>query len=252
MINKKPMENTLSEHSEKHVSPEFVKSLISGICHDVGAPVRHIVQFSRMLADADSAYTAAEKQTRWLSIINESGGRLQDMLKALSVFSRLSVSVHDSKKLDLKLLLERLLDFHQAHTLAKNRQVEINVQGDWPEIEGSEDHWQTLFSCLIENALYFQPEDLSHTIRLTICCDYNDSLLDIRFEDNGIGVPENQFPVLTKPFKRTNHLDEYPSLGMGLAYCQYIAELDHALLKFSSSPSGGFIVRYTQQGIRRT
>jgi len=61
-------------------------------------------------------------------------------------------------------------------------------------------------------------------------------------EDNGIGVTENLWPVLTTPFKRMQSDTDYPGIGMGLTYCDRIAELNGTDLTFGLSALGGLAV----------
>lgn len=236
-----------SEHPANHVSIKFVEKLIRGICHDFGAPVRHATQFSQMLNQSDLQKGMEDKHLRWLSMIEESGVQMQAMLTSLSLLSRLTMQTDQTTRLDLRVIFDRLLSFHQrACSNHVKHEVDITINEDWPSIIGCEHHWTTLFSCLIENALMYQPKDPEHAIKLKVCCGHVNSKLTFTLEDNGIGASEHQRNEMARPFKRLNRPEDYPGIGMGLAYCECIAELNNAQLNFNESQLGGLCVTYTQ------
>ena len=66
-------------------------------------------------------------------------------------------------------------------------------------------------------------------------------------DDNGIGTSESQRQDIARPFKKLHADDDFPGMGMGLAYCTVIAEVNNASLSFDESPMGGLRVVYRQQ-----
>ena len=236
-----------------YVRAHFVERLISGICHDIGAPARHAVQFTQLLNDNLDENTDSpmeEKHKRWLSMVHDSGKEIQTMLSSLPILSRLSMRSSEMIQLDLHDLWNRSFSFHKECTISDGTQIEITVNEAWPTIVGCEEHWRMLFSCLLENAFVFQPKTSEHVIQLAVYCELVETELRFSLEDNGIGVSENQRKEMSRAFKRLNGRDEYPGIGMGLTYCEYIAELNNATLSFAESSLGGLLVSYSQPYIQ--
>ena len=231
------------------INTAFLESLLSGVCHDIGAPARHIVQFSQMLEQLDEGASLDEKHRRWLSIVQQSGQEIQAMLGSLSLLSRLSKLAEKVTRLELSDLFERAWHHHKVHTLAPNRQLELTFEGAWPIIVGCHEHWYQLFSHLIENAIIFQPADPHHVIHVKVTCACDGADLTLSIEDNGIGASEHQCSQMCRAFKQLNHKEDYPTagLGMGLTYCNYIAELNGGTLSLGESHLGGLCVEYQQQ-----
>lgn len=229
-----------------YVTSHLVEELIRGIGHDVGAPARHIVHFSQMLSERDNETPLDDKHLRWLDMIHDSGKLIQSMLSGLSQLSRMSIVASNTELLDLGALFNKQLAFHQEYTLAEGSQLETSLPETWPTIEGNKEHWQTLFSCLLENACKFQPNNTEHIVKISVSCTDDGSNLRFVLEDNGIGVRETQWENIPRPFKRLHSPDEYEGIGMGLAYCNFIAELNQAHLRFGTSKLGGLKVTYKQ------
>lgn len=229
----------------KTVSNDFVDRLIRGICHDMAAPTRHIVQFSQMLNTTPQGKLEQEKQIKWLSFINDSGVKTQKMLSSLNQLSMISSSL-TIESINLKFLFNEVVDNLKVNNIEKWKDVELKVNDTWPYVEGVKNHWQLLFTYLLENAVLFQPNDENNKITISVDCNKHASSISLVVEDNGIGLTEYQFSEATKPFKRFNPVEEYQGIGMGLTYCDYISQLNNATLEFEHSRLGGLKVTYRQ------
>lgn len=247
-----------AEQTKSSVSAEFVEHLIRGINHDIGAPARHVGGFARLLCERDIAGEALNEQQRdWLGIINEGGQRIQAMLNGLTALPKLSRSKDNRSKINLRALFEKEIAVVMESGRYDNRFAEIVLAGDWPVVVGSQEHWLTLFSALLDNALKFRPVSSSHITRVDVRCTFrsvgNSSSVVFTIVDNGIGLEERQIKDLARPFKRLRG-DEYAGLGLGLTYCRFIAELNGAELTIMPASSAsatpeqttGLLVRYSQ------
>lgn len=223
-----------------HVDTQFVEQLLYGISHDLGAPFRHVAQFSALLQDSASE-RLEEKEVRWLTMINQSAIKTQDLLKSLVGLSRLSTRLGEPSTIKLKSLLDDTLQRHKAQIISAK--AEIHSSKHWPDMLGYQEHWETLLSCLIQNSLTFHKKDTNPQINI-YCLD-NERELELTIEDNGIGIVESQRKYVTRPFKKLNHPDDYPGIGVGLTYCAYIAQLNMATLAFHESSLGGLKVIFS-------
>lgn len=241
----------MNRNSAFTVSDNFITSLLYGISHDLGAPARHIVQITQLLNSLSDTQTLEAKHLRWLELLQESGRTIQNMLGGLSKFALLSNSIDNLSLVDLKLTFEEQLALSRAAIVHDKRDVELNIQFVNQPLMVSKIHWQTLFSCLISNALLYQPKDTFAAIQLDATCTIDDAELRFSLSDHGVGISSSQCAEAVRPFKRCHKKESYPGLGLGLAYCQYIAELNNGSLSIHSSPkdslkSNRTEVTYTQ------
>ncbi len=232
------------------IDPKFVSELVSGICHDFGAPTRHVLQFSQLLSKELGSSDIDEKQKRWLGFLIDSGSQIGAMLSSLAKLNTLTSVMNESSidQIDLKELFNNAFSYCESiHT--HDSGIELTVSGDWPVIEGVSEHWIVLFRSIISNAMIFNPKDSSHIIKIHTNLVTVDGHISFMIEDNGIGVTADQREVICRPFKRFHPPDAYPGIGMGLTYCAYIAELNDARLSFEESSLGGLRVNYCYQYI---
>ncbi len=230
--------NTVKQLEDVYNSEQ---ELVYGISHDMGAPLRSVVQFSQLLQNK-LREQLDEKETFWLQLIQENGVKAQNMIDALLVYSRLSSQCNKDESFNLNSALQEAIAEHEDAISGATTQLDVPVQ--LPDFVGCRDHWVVLFSNLIANALLYQPRDEQHQVKLKITCAIDADVLSISIEDNGIGVPEEQWPRLTMPFKRMQAEEEYPGMGMGLACCNRIAIQHKGKLCFSKSSMGGLAVKY--------
>lgn len=229
----------MSASSEQN---EGIQKIVYGISHDMSAPLRAVVQFSQLLKNRLSD-RLDEKETYWLQLIEENGSHAQKMIEALLTYSRLSTENLPEESFLLQDVLHRSLSKLDAQITEQS--ANIVVEGDWPGVLGCEQHWFKLFSEVLRNALLYQPKEINHKPQVTIRCEQSPGQVLVCIEDNGIGVKNTMLDVITTPFKRLHAEQDYPGIGMGLSYCERIAELLGGQLEIVTSASGGLAVTYS-------
>lgn len=218
------------------------QQLVYGITHDMGAPLRSVVQFAGMLEQRLDE-RLDERERYWLQLVRDGGEQAQAMLAALLQYSRLTTEPGPLERIPLRAALDAALDALAERIEAASASIEIAA--GLPEITSYPRHWQLLFHSLLDNALKFQAKDGKQLPNVQINCARNGNRLVLTVDDNGIGVAEAQWPVITTPFKRLHAEQDYPGLGMGLAYCERIAQLHAGRLEPCHSRLGGFAIRFS-------
>ena len=220
------------------ISTRFLENVLRGIRHDLGAPVRHLVNFSQMLNELNDL-PLQDKHRQWLFYIQQGSTQLQDMLHSLTTLTELCQQ-REASEVDLR---DLFLQVYQE--CSKGEEVVLDISSHWPRVKVCKNHWQQLFLNLVSNALLFHPTKAQHIKHLKVRCEQHAQLV-FTIEDNGIGVSESNRGEIRRAFKRLHDTQEYSGFGMGLSYCDLIAELNHATLAFSDSPLGGLCVTYSQ------
>lgn len=223
---------------------EFLKNLVYGISHDMGAPVRHATSFSSLLMNQASD-RLTEKEMQWLQFIHNGGLRAQAQIDALLSLSRIASQASEPQETTIKDVI--------THSL-KNLSI-INANATIVLPEGRDDNqpltliqsqWSRVTQELVSNALLFQPQNTEHRAEVHISSQINRNTLTLVVKDNGIGMSEKDKQNICKPFKQLNG-DVYKGIGMGLTYVNFIAELHQGSLTFQDSELGGTTAIYSQQ-----
>jgi light-regulated signal transduction histidine kinase (bacteriophytochrome) len=235
-------------------SADVLQQLVYSISHDMGAPLRAVVQFSQLL-EKRLKNRLDEKERYWLQLVQQGGEKGQEMLDGLLRYSRLASSDNCVTHFDLGTLVQTVIDTevqksesrHSKSRYPKSGHTLIaRVTSNLPSMDGITDHWRLFFSCVINNAVTYQPKETNdHTPTVLVHCECIEGCNHIQIDDNGIGVSEKQRSELIRPFMRAQSAEDYPGIGMGFSYCDRIAQLHGGYLHFETSPLGGLRVVYS-------
>ena len=123
--------------------------------------------------------------------------------------------------------------------LIKNLNVENAqlIRNNLPTINSSSLSLSLIFQNLINNALNYQSKDT--VPKIEISCFENKTNWFFEVKDNGIGIPEEYFETIFKPFKRLHTQSEYPGSGLGLAACKKLVEKMDGDIKVESEIQKG-------------
>jgi len=218
-----------------------VDNMVYGISHDMGAPLRAVVQLSQMLKKRVGD-RLDERESYWLQLIEESGSHAQKMIEALLIYSRLSTNRSPDSSFFIKQTVEQAISALRSEI--EKMSADIQIEGEWFEVSGCEEQYLLMFSCLLKNALLYQPKDENHKPCIIIRSKKINGKVQISIEDNGIGVQEKLWEVLSTPFKRLQSEENYSGIGMGLTYCEKIAELHGGALNIGLSSLGGMSITF--------
>lgn len=188
------------------------------VSHDLGTPLRAMVEFSRLLK-LENANGLSEESRLFLSLIIENGEKAQAMLGGLLDYSRLNTTAKPFFDTDLNTLLSECRE-----TLAdkiKTKKAKLTVT-PLPTLKTDMHQLKQLFLALMDNALTFHQPNIAPEITVSASRRMHDWLFSVR--DNGIGIEQKFHDRIFHPFKRLHTDSEYPGIGMGLALAKKIVE----------------------------
>jgi signal transduction histidine kinase len=90
-------------------------------------------------------------------------------------------------------------------------------------------------SILLDNALKYTPEGGSVLVRV----EQDQAGATLEVADTGIGIPEDQLPLVFERFYRTDRSRTDGGVGLGLSIARQIAEAHGGELRASSAPGEG-------------
>jgi len=193
------------------------QQFVSIVSHDLRAPVRHLTQFSILLADSLTAQS--EEQKAYLSHIKQSANKFDHMMEALSELSKIQNQDLESAHCDVEALFKQhIQELSQHHDC----QIEFTFHGERQhKLCMAPIHADLLVSAIVDNAIKFRSSD--KPLKLSCFVSLNGDDIDIVFKDNGMGIPENFIQNCQTIFKQ--YENSYNGIGMGLAF---VAEIVNA------------------------
>ena len=197
--------------------------------HDLREPVQQLVRLARQGLTEDP-----QSMRRVLSHVLERAERLSTMLDGITEY--LIVRGRDATPavIDLKACLDRAFD-NLRSTIAETH-AEIRVTADRLMSIGDEQQLIHLFQNLVSNAIKFRNGD--HPL-ITINAERCGDRWLMRFQDNGIGIPEASTERIFDLGARLHSAQEYPGAGIGLALCRRIVERHNGRIWVESRPGDG-------------
>ncbi len=203
-------------HQDKMAS---LGKLSASVVHEINNPVAGILNLillmQRMVADDDVDLKALERFRHYLGMMETETRRVSRIISNLLGFSRQSNM--ELKKFDLGRLIEKTVFLNQNLLKISNVRVKKQIAPDLPPVTGSEDLLQQVFVNMISNAAEAIQARGRGELRIAAYQPDNGSIR-VEFNDNGVGIPENNLPRLFEPFFTTKKKGKGVGLGLSVAY----------------------------------
>lgn len=181
--------------------------------HDLKSPIRAIDSFVKLL-DKKHKSIWDERDEKYVSFIVESTTKMNNLIHDLLEYSKSTFSIENETKFDVK---ELITDIFRRLTYDSTDKKPELICDEMPIITNSKIAFTLLFHNLISNGLKYQNKNSTPLIKVHFKENVTHWIFSV--EDNGIGIKEDYFQLIFKPFKRLHNALEYQGTGLGLAAC---------------------------------
>ena len=193
--------------------------MLSGISHDLRTPLTRMKLQLAFIKDKDLSSKLSDD-------INEMEKMLNEYLQFTS-----SSYLEKDENFNLSELIENIVEKYKNHNISKNISSEIRING----------RKNLIVRCinnLLDNAIKYGE-------KVNIELFKNKNNLFIKIEDDGPGVPENEYENVFKPFYKIDkgRADSKSSVGLGLSITSDIIRSHGGNIKLEKSPLGGLGVK---------
>ncbi|MHC4976517.1 MAG: sensor histidine kinase [Planctomycetota bacterium] len=213
---------------KQHEIEEYVYT----VSHDLKSPA--IVM--KTLVDQLRRQLTSERYDKLGDTVDDVDATAQRMLKLIDDLlrlSRVSNVMYNFQPLSLTELVKGAVANHRAEL--ENVGFRVDVQHDMPSVEGDFEHLNYVFSNLISNALKYGAD--ADTPTLVINAVLRDTEVDIRFSDNGPGIPHEHHERIFKLFERLRSSKQ--GTGVGLSIVKRIVERHSGRVRVEPSTGRG-------------
>ena len=202
---------------KRHLSQR--SEMLSGISHDLRTPLTRMKLQIAFVEDKELANKLSED-------INEMEKMLNEYLQFTS-----SSYLEKSEKFNLSELINNIIKKYNNNNIKSNLLPEIYINGRKNLIE-------RCINNLMDNAIKY-----GNIVNIQLSKSVNN--IFIKVEDNGPGIPENEYENVFKPFYKIDkgRADSKSSVGLGLSIASDIIRSHGGNIKLEKSTLNGLGVR---------
>lgn len=239
---KEAEEKLKSLASELNRSNNDLNDFASIVAHDLQEPLRKIITFGELLEE--TAGSLGDKEKDYIDRMTNSAERMQKFINSILEYSRVSKEPRLFESSDLGQIVSQVISDLEPRIADARGQVKVEKL---PTLDADKIQMHQLFQNLIGNALKFHKKNKTPLIKIYSRHEKTGPY-KIFVEDNGIGIDEQYFEKILKPFERLHSRDKYEGSGIGLAICSKIAARHGGELTVKSQPGKGAIFCVTLSG----
>jgi signal transduction histidine kinase len=203
------------------------------VSHDLRAPLRAVVGFSKMLIE-DHAGQIDEEAQRKLGVIQSEAQRMGTLIDDLLAFSRLGRKEMSSADIDMTGLARSTYEGLRAHH--EGAPPEFRLES-LPRARGDRVLLGQVWANLLSNALKFSSKREKPLVEVNAVSDEKEHIYFVR--DNGAGFDPRYQSKLFGVFQRLHNASEFPGTGVGLALVQRIVVRHGGRVWADSRPGEG-------------
>jgi two-component system NtrC family sensor kinase len=221
--------------------------LAASVVHEINNPLAGILNYLRLmikiLSRGEPKEGQMEKFQKYLTVVERETDRCSRIVTNLLAFSRKSKMEY--AEMSVNELLERSIMLSQHKMALQNIHVKTDLDPKLPLIAGDFNQLQQCTINLIFNAIDAMPQGGTLTVSSSFRPD--EGVVQIRVEDSGCGIPEEDLPNIFEPFFTTK--TEGKGLGLGLSTVWGIIDRHKGTVQVESTVGKGtaFTIQLPQE-----
>jgi two-component system NtrC family sensor kinase len=183
--------------------------LASGVAHEINSPLTGILTFSHLLMRRLKDHPELQRE---LELIVRETTRVSTIVRGLLDFAR--ESKPQKRPSNINELILHTLSLVERQSVFQNVRIVKNLNPQVPLVLLDANQIQQVFMNILLNAADAMPAGGT----LTITSNPEDSFVQVRFADTGIGIPENNLNRIFDPFFTTKADKKGTGLGLAVSY----------------------------------
>lgn len=234
-----PLAKTLrAQHTDIIAAAKVRQDFTANVSHELKTPLTAISGYAQLL---EGDMVEQDKMKYFYSEIRKNADRLLVLINDIIRLSELDRKSYTPsfEVIDLYDVANECMEVLRIN--AKQREVNISIEGESVEIYANRDMIKELIENLSQNAIRYNNPGGNVLITITT----KEGKANLIVEDNGIGIPDAD---ISRVFERFYRVDKSRSkatggTGLGLAIVKHIIEIHDAQISLESKLGEGTIVK---------
>ncbi|WP_027152785.1 ATP-binding protein [Mesorhizobium sp. WSM2561] len=233
----------LAAAKEAAASAEVAKGrFLAVVSHELRTPLNAIIGFSDMLLHEMFGTFKDPRQKEYVGLVKESGQHLLAVVTSILDVSRIEAGAYATEPEPFRFVeaVEMCQSMMRLQADAKNIDLQAQIAPDAGEINADRRAVQQILINLVSNAIKFTPDGGD----VVVGAKRIGSRLHFWVRDTGIGIAEEDFANLGKPFMQiqNDYTRRFEGTGLGLSLVKGLVALHEGTMSIESMPGEGTTV----------
>lgn len=233
----------LAAAKETAAAAEVAKGrFLAVVSHELRTPLNAIIGFSDMLLHEMFGGFRDPRQKEYVGLVRESGQHLLSVVTSILDVSRIEAGAYATELEPFRFVEAVDMCRSMMKPLAEAKSIALGAQiaPDAGEINADRRAVQQILINLVSNAVKFTPDGGS----VVIGAKRVGSRLHFWVSDTGIGIAEQDFANLGKPFMQiqNDYTRRFEGTGLGLSLVKGLVALHEGTMSIESAPGEGTTV----------
>ncbi|MBN9221413.1 MAG: PAS domain-containing sensor histidine kinase [Mesorhizobium sp.] len=233
----------LAQANEAAAAAEVAKGrFLAVVSHELRTPLNAIIGFSDMLLHEMFGAFRDPRQKEYVELVRDSGQHLLAVVTSILDVSRIESGAYTAEPEPFRFMdaVEMCQSMMRLQAQAKNIDLQTQIAPDAGDINADRRAVQQILINLVSNAIKFTPDGGD----VVVGAKRIGSRLHFWVRDTGIGIAEEDFANLGKPFMQiqNDYTRRFEGTGLGLSLVKGLVALHEGTMSIESMPGEGTTV----------
>jgi len=206
--------------------------LVTGVAHEINNP---LMASDTLLYLLESEIDDNPLLKKRVELLGECNKRIQNIVKKLKEFSRLSE--YEFTAMDLNDAVLSVMAITRQQLLNQAIELELKLHEDLPRVLGDKNQIEQVLLNFISNARDAMLESPQKVLTIQTGLNQRGNQVELRVSDTGVGMTPEEIEQIFNPFFTTKDSDK--GIGLGLSISYRIVEAHQGKIKVKSQPNKG-------------
>ncbi|KAA3450954.1 PAS domain-containing sensor histidine kinase [Mesorhizobium sp. SARCC-RB16n] len=233
----------LAQANETAAAAEVAKGrFLAVVSHELRTPLNAIIGFSDMLLHEMFGAFKDPRQKEYVGLVRDSGQHLLAVVTSILDVSRIESGAYATEPEPFRFIeaVDMCQSMMRLQAQAKNIDLQAQIAPDAGDINADRRAVQQMLINLVSNAIKFTPDGGD----VVVGAKRIGSRLHFWVRDTGIGIAEEDFANLGKPFMQiqNDYTRRFEGTGLGLSLVKGLVALHEGTMSIESMPGEGTTV----------